>query len=262
MTPGESLVNRASGRPDTTRQDWRKRSIHNIAIQLLIQRYRNELVTIPEAGQNPLGGIPAISSLEMLWNFLWRHATGPAGNADPTIQPVLDRAQEVAGMKFRGGAYRHPMQVKNRNSAKRLACPARPRRLDEIRRSSVWEQICRGEPDVVRNGLRIYVERADEDGWVNFSTESDTEEAKRYVRFLYELGFNRDSQFIARSGNAELWKARLGYQGSKLHWNYVRVRSKMALPIRPRLEGAEDPTHAGFRFALVMAYIRFGSLTA
>lgn len=262
MTVGESLVNLASGQPESTRRDWRKRGVHNIAVQLLIHRYRSDLVFIPEAGQNPLGEIPAISSLEMLWNSLWRNAIEPASDVDPAMQSILDRAEVVAKMKFGSGAFRHPMQTRNGNSAERLDCPARPRRVGEIRRSGVWEQICRGEPDIIRDGLHIFVERVDEDGWVSFEKESEAEEAKRYVRFLCELGFNGDPQVVARSGSVDKWKERLGYQGSKLHWNYVPVRSKMSVSIRPSLEGAEKPTHAGFRFAVVMAYIRFGSRTA
>jgi hypothetical protein len=115
----------------------------------------------------------------MLWNFLWRYATDPAIDADPAMQAILDRAGEVARMKLRSGAYRHPMEIRNGNSGGRLACPARPRRVDEIRRSVVWERICRAEPDLVRDGTRIYVEKVDKDGWVNFVTESDAEEAKR-----------------------------------------------------------------------------------
>lgn len=259
MSVPEYLVKLASGRAESTRRAWGEAGIHNIAVQLLIHRYHNDRVFIPEAARNPLGEMPTVSSLEELWNLLWRHATCDSIiDPDPAMWPVLERAREVADMKLMSGAYRHQMEKSNPNPDKRLACPARPRRQDEIRQSYIWERTCRAQSDLVRDGLRIYVGRMIEDGWVHFATGSDTEEAKRYVRFLYEIGFNRNAEVVARSGEIEEWKARLGYQGADLCWSSAQLRAKWSLSIRPVLDGAKDITYAGFNFALVMAFIRYG----
>jgi hypothetical protein len=228
-----------------------------------MHRYRHDRVFIPEADPCPLGEMPVVSSLEVLWNFLWRHATSESvSDAHPSMQPVLERAREVAQMKLVSGAYRHQMEKRNPNCDERLACPARPRRNDEVRRSRIWEQIARAQSDLVRDGVRIYLERVNEDGWLYFAAAADADDAKRYVRFLYEFGFNRSAQVVARTGYVEEWKARLGYQGADLFWSSAQPGAKSALSIRPCLDGATDGTYAGFRFAMVMAYIRDGGPAA
>jgi integrase len=254
MKPPERMVRIASGKPESTERTWRKGGIHNIAVQLLLHRYRDERVMIPESDRTILGPRPEVSALGVTWTLLRTYATTEmAIKADAATQLFLDRAIELAQMRRSDGTYRHRME--SGRGGERLALPARPMRKYADSASDVWKKIAAGPSDLVRNGLRIFVGRVENNGWLRFAPDIDENDAKRYIRFLCEIGFG--SQLVAMSDDIEGWKRRLGYQGIDLKWIPARgIRRELS--IRPDLSPTTGGTRGWLRFALVMAYIRLG----
>jgi integrase len=255
MQPSDYLVGLASWSPESTQRTWRKRRI-NVAVKLLKHRYKGVHVEIPEADQSPLGERPVVSSLEATWNLLYRQArTNSAIEPESTTQRLIDRAQKVADLTHSSGAYRHPMEIGEKG--KRLACPVRPRRTAEVCDSNVWKRLQKLPPEEIFDGVRIFIDRAEKDGWVRFDSLADADLAKLYIRFLFLAGFDRNKQVVASSGESEEWKRRLDYYGTDLLWTSGLSATEPGLLIRPHLSAIEG-TYAGFCFALVMAYIKFG----
>jgi hypothetical protein len=256
MQPSDSLVGLASRRPESTQRTLRKRGIHNVAVQLLKHRYKGVQIEIPEADQSPLGDRPVVSSLEATWILLFRQAhTKSAIEPESSPRHLIDRANEVAKLTLSSGAYRYPMEIGE--DGKRLACPVRPRRTAEVCDSNLWIRLQKLQPEKIFDGVRIFIDRAEKDGWVRFDSLADADLAILYIPFLYLAGFDRNKQVVTSSEKVEEWKRQLGYYGANLSWTPGLSALQSGLLIRPH-PSAMDCTFAGFCFALVMTYIKSG----
>lgn len=259
MKPSDRLVRKASGKAESTVREW---GIHDIARNKLFDRYRATAVKIPEIDPSALGPRPAISALQATRSLLFAQVTTePAREMDPVRHGLFVRAAEVAAMNLPNGAFRHRMEL-NR-AGERLIVPARPMHKHEEWASSLFDRIAAAPPEAVQAGLKIFVERVDQDGVVRFLPENDVVHARCYIRLLCEIGFSRQS--IAMSQDEQAWKERIGYQGIYLTWTSAPSTQGPVLSIWPDVQksarGSAHEMRTALRFALVMAYIRFGGRT-
>jgi integrase len=259
MEPSDRLVRKASGKAESTVRRW---GIHDIARNKLFDRYRATAVKIPEIDPSALGPRPAISALQATWNLLFAQATTePAREMDPDRKGALMRAAQVAWIHLPDGAFGHRMELDRVGEL--LIAPPRPMRKHEAWASGIFDRTAAAPPEAVQAGLKIFAERVDLDGIVRFVPETDGEHARCYIRLLCEIGFSRDS--IAMSHDEQAWKERLGYQGIYLNWVPAPSTQGPVLSVWPDLKASESGDIRGMRtalrYALVMAYIRFGGGT-
>lgn len=274
MRPGESPVKRASGRLESTPRTWREVGIHQIAVRLLKERYKDNRIFIPPTETTNLRPRPVLSLLASAWNTLWAQATLPSTlEPDDRIRGMLVRVEALWKMTVADGTYRHRMAtwIKDRSvpgGEQRIFCPRKPIGEKDVCLSKLWNRIEKLEstqPSLVQDAARIYTHHLEKSAWIRFDAPARAEDAKRYLHFLYALDLG-PKQIRAVSGDPDPnsgWRAEWVQQLA--HFSpavksarpspYLGLQS--AISIRPHPDSL-NTGHGGFRFAMVMAYIIFG----
>ena len=204
------------------------------------------------------------------WDYLARTAKGDANTAHLLARlgigqmeaaEMRARAEYLANQLLYPKEFRHEMLIETAGpgypaTAVRLNCPRRPRgetnQIPDVLPETLNRMhVGRRSRRLVQAALQTYVEKGNRENFVQFADIDYSENARRLVYFLTEMGVPRNSLECFsgdRSGNSAHGKA----------WS-----KRLGLKVKPRPSGGDFGNHisisrAAFRFLLVMGYIVFG----
>ena len=151
----------------------------------------------------------------------------------------------------------------------RLACPLRPPQATKMpspELARAIEKVAQNDSSLVSRALNSYASRLERGGFVRFQCTTELDSADRYIRFLRDLGLRKlDIELV--SGDSDSASPYIRWWKEHLTELYLRIvpcpdsqtfGAKKNLSIRPRSGGPLRISHAGFRFAMAMAYVVFG----
>jgi hypothetical protein len=127
----------------------------------------------------------------------------------------------------------------------------------------------RKDPQLIRDAAAIYVHHLEENEFVRFASVDESMNANRYIHFFRSIGLGkRQIEFFSGAdksnpGFKSNWKSRLTEPNLaiKIGNKSKNFGPKSSLSVRPLggVRGGTDIGHAGFRFVMLMTFIKFGS---
>jgi hypothetical protein len=278
LAPEVRLLKLSSGLPDTTFRRWlQSGGVHNIALELF-KRGRLPGESDSDFKEGTRQDFASEAWIETDWNYLLRKLTSGSELIlqSSTESEMIARATQLLEMKSDGGVFRHPMEIwmpdrREPLVKQRLACPLRPRHLKNVPGAKLigaLQTMASGNPSLLKRALQSFSLRVQRGAFVRFDGLSELAEANLYIEFLRGLGLKK-RQIELVSGDPDpdspyikLWKDRLSelymrITPCKMSRNYG---PKSALSVRPcsSADAGLRTGNAGFRFAMAMAYVRFG----
>jgi len=293
----EELVRRASGRARSTLDGWiEKGGIETIPVKLW-QHSRPPEVPPPRsirtrADCRVKSHLAADASVDdwitPAWNFLDELARDrrslEEASARHEFSPhegrqMVERANYLATLSNANDTgTRHPMMVypscgRISEQSDPCSCPRKPVRQTDKTVVGTFLNAIRKLADDDKSyfeaGLRLYVEQVREGGFLRFDDIGAASDAAMYLGFMRRLHVDlRHAQYVSgdsakRSAHRAAWRTCLRLDvHCKIESKDGHFGPATALSVRPRLtaESPGDIGQYGFRFALVMAFVRFGRI--